>query len=595
LGEIISDSGLDLDNDGRYDQLVITFELTSDMAGEFQLGGLLRAGDKQIRSEVTRVVLVEGLQTGQISFDGQLVGDNQIDGPFQIEAIWVAPAEKAVAGTVFPDEMTAFKTFSDTTQPYLANDFLVQAAYIGSNFSYTTETNPVNRLVESITISVPLAVALPDTFRVEGDLFDGLGEFVGYAEWIGDGSEAFLTYQVAGTPPPYSLEHLNIFDSQGKILDARYAPVFTIDLPGNIETTTITLYSSSTLSVPQSVVPPTTFTATTSDTNANGRIDQLVISTTINVTVAGSYWMEGLLVNIYNHPVAWSVGTPKPLSTGSQSLQMVFDGRMLFDHLPLIGSQSFKLIAVKIFSGSPSSATLQAEVPIPGFMTAAYSRSQLEYSISESPLFQDDLESNATKWTVGAPWSRTNNVNNAYSGTYSLVTTGSASSSGLLSLATPLNFTDYDSPRLIFKTAYRLSDGQSVLLEVSTNGTTWTTLKTFTGTSSYWSSELIDLSAYAHTANIMIRFNAKNYANLLWAIDDVFVHGIYINGPAPTQTPTSGPAPTQTPTSGSAPTQTPTSGPAPTQTPTSRPYPTQEPTSELEPGETIFLPLVMKN
>jgi hypothetical protein len=132
-------------------------------------------------------------------------------------------------------------------------------------------------------------------------------------------------------------------------------------------------------------------------------------------------------------------------------------------------------------------------------------------------------------------------------------------------------------------------------LEVSTNGTTWTTLKTFTGTSSYWSSELIDLSAYAHTANIMIRFNAKNYANLLWAIDDVFVHGIYINGPAPTQTPTSGSAPTKTPTSGPAPTQTPTSGPAPTQTPTSGPYPTQEPTSELEPGETIFLPLVMKN
>jgi hypothetical protein len=65
-------------------------------------------------------------------------------------------------------------------------------------------------------------------------------------------------------------------------------------------------------------------------------------------------------------------------------------------------------------------------------------------------------------------------------------------------------------------------------LEVSTNGTTWTTLKTFTGTSSYWSSESIDLSAYAHTANIMLRFNAKNYANLLWAIDEVFVHGSFI-------------------------------------------------------------------
>ncbi|HSM26100.1 MAG TPA: hypothetical protein VK856_14645, partial [Anaerolineaceae bacterium] len=52
-------------------------------------------------------------------------------------------------------------------------------------------------------------------------------------------------------------------------------------------------------------------------------------------------------------------------------------------------------------------------------------------------------------------------------------------------------------------------------------------LKTFTGTTSYWSSELIDLSAYANTANIMLRFNAKNYSNLFWAIDDVFVHGSF--------------------------------------------------------------------
>jgi hypothetical protein len=529
LGEIISDSGLDLDDDGRYDQLVITFEITSDLAGEFQLGGLLRAGDKQLRSELTRVPLVEGLQTGQITFDGQLIGDNQIDGPFQIEAFWVAPAEQAIAGTIFPDEMTAFLTYSDTTQPYQANDFIIQAAYIASNFSYATESNTVNGLIESITISVPLAVAIPDTFRLEGDLYDGRGEFVGYAEWTGEGTEALLTYPVAGSQPPYSLEHLNLFNSQGKLLDARFAPVYTIDQPANFETSQITLDSSSKLSVPQSVVPPTAFTASTIK-NANGLIDQLVISTTINVTVAGSYWMEGLLVDNYNRPVAWSGFTPKTLTTGSHALQMMFDGRMLFDHLPLLGSQSFKLIAIKIFSGSPASATLEAEVPLPGFSTAEYSRSQLEYSVTENPLFQDDLENNAIKWTVGAQWSRAYDVNNikSYSGTYSWVTTGSISTSGLLSLASPLNFTNYDNPWLMFKTAHSLTDGQSVLLEVSTDGTTWKTVKTFTGTTSYWSSELVDLSKYANTANVRIRFNAKNYANLLWAIDDVFVHGNFI-------------------------------------------------------------------
>jgi len=427
--------------------------------------------------------------------------------------------------------MAVFKTYADTTQPYQASDFIVRAAHIASNFSYATETNTVNGFIESITISVPLAVALPDTFKVEGDLYDGRGEFVGSAEWIVAGSEALLTYQIVGTLPPYSLEHLNLLDSQGKILDARYAPVYTIDLPANIETSQITLDSSSMLSVPQSVVAPTSFTASTLDTNANGRIDELWISTTINVTVAGSYWMEGLLVDKYNHPVAWSVGTPKPLPIGSgQALQMMFDGRMLFDHLPLIGSQSFKLIAIKIFSGTQSAATLQAEVPVPGFVTAAYTRAQLEFSVSENPLFQDDMESDATKWKVDTltQWSRTNNVNNAYSGTYSWITTGSTTKSGLLSFASPLNFTNYDNPWLMYKTAHRLLDDQSVLLEVSTNGINWTTLKTFTGTTSYWSSEWIDLSAYANTANVMLRFNAKNYPNLFWVIDDVFVHGNFV-------------------------------------------------------------------
>ena len=536
LGEIISDSGLDLDNDGRYDQLIITFELTSDLAGEFQLGGLLRAGDKQIRSELTRVMLAEGLQTGQIAFDGQLIGDNQLDGPYQIEAIWVAPADQAISGHIFSDEMSAFLTYAEPTQAYQASDFIVKAAFIGSNFSYTTETNNVNGLIDTITISVPLTIALPEAFKVGGDLYDGRGEFVGYAEWIGDGSDALLTYQIAGTLPPYSLEHLNLFDSKGKILDARYAPVFTIDDPGNFETTTITLDSGSKLSTPQSVVAPTTFTATPLDTNANGRFDQLKISTVINVTVAGSYWMEGLLVDNFNRPVAWSVGTPKSLPVGSgQTLEMFFDGRMLFDKLLLTGSQPFKLIAIKIFSGVPGTAILEAEVPIPGFVTATYSRSQFEPSVSESALFQDDMESNANKWTVDAQtqWSRTNNVNNAYSGTYSWITTGSTTKGGLLSLASALNFTNYDSPWLRFKTAYRLSDGQSVLLEVSTNGVNWTTLKTFTGTTSYWSSELVDLSAYANTANVMIRFNAKNYSNLLWVIDDVFVHDGSTSQPEP--------------------------------------------------------------
>jgi hypothetical protein len=530
LGNILNSAGVDSNGDGRFDQMVVQFIVVSSQAGEFQLGGWLRAGDKWIRANPSRVSLTAGLQTQQITFDGQLIGDNQIDGPYQVEAIWVASSDQAVSVMALSEEMVAYQTYSYTSYPYRAKAFAVRAASIVRNFSHTgTDTN-ADGLFDSITISVPLNIAIPGTFKVEGDLYDGQGRFIGHAEWTGSGALALLEYAVAGTVPPYSLEHLNLEDANGKRLASFYAPVYKIeDLGSKLNLGNIVLGSGSAVLAPQSITPTNLFTATPVDLNANGRYDQLNIAATVNVTTGGSYWMEGLLIDDRSMPVSWSVSDPQTLTVGdNRTIEMTFDGRILFDQLPLVGSQEFTLVAVKIFSGSPGAATLEADVPVTEFATDAYSRTQFEPSGFPYTLFQDDLEAGVTKWSIVAPsqWSLSSNIWRSW--THAWVANGNLVNSGLLSLGAPLDLTDYSSPWLRFSTAYQFSGSDSVVLEVSTDGVQWTPLKNYQGTTTYWSTELVDLSAYGKTAGVRFRFNAQSHTGSIWYIDDVFVNA----GPA---------------------------------------------------------------
>ena len=275
------------------------------------------------------------------------------------------------------------------------------------------------------------------------------------------------------------------------------------------------------------ITPTNTFTAAPLDTNGNGAFDQLVISAGVDIAdQGGTFWMEGLLVDSHGMPVAWSVGEPVTLGVGqNQTLQMTYDGRMLYDQMALAGSQVFSLTAVKIFSGSPSQATLEVDTPVPGFNTPAYSRAQFEPPMASS-LFQDDIEAGAANWGTTGPsqWSRINTTWRSW--THSWVAIGSNSRDGKLSLATPLNLTNYSNPWLRFSTAYRLLNNQSVILEVSTDGSNWSTIKTFTEATPYWTTEMVDLSAYRNAASFRFRFNAQSNPGSVWYVDDVFVYDL---------------------------------------------------------------------
>ncbi|NUY81875.1 hypothetical protein HUK80_13305 [Flavobacterium sp. MAH-1] len=111
---------------------------------------------------------------------------------------------------------------------------------------------------------------------------------------------------------------------------------------------------------------------------------------------------------------------------------------------------------------------------------------------------------------------------------------------------------------LSFYHYYRRYDGnESGKVEVSTNGTSWTTLATYTtnqGASGTFANVSISLASYLNQATVYIRFKYDATFDYYWAIDNVSVTGTGV--PAPTYSWTSSPAgftsnlqnPTVTPT-----------------------------------------------
>ena len=468
---------------------IVKFEVTSSGAGEVDLGGIIRTGENSFRAIPTHVMLESGKQIVQISFDGEKIGDYGLDGPYQIAALWVASPEEPVLTIIDPEMMLAFKTFTYDTSAFDANDFEVTEAVFSDDYSYEGIDDNGNDLFEAIKIDIGLNIAIPGTFQVSGVLEDGQGNYVGDAVWTGTGDIASLIFDVVDFQPPFTLQNLNLALENGKLLDYRTYKVFEVMVledeietsdvqieipdPGEVNTRDVTTIDG------WEVVP--------TDTNGNGRFDKLVINVDVTVTgSAGTYRIEGLLEDEYGTEIAWSVSDPQSLAVGSQTMVLEFDGKMIFDQLPLTGSRALKLVAMKIYSGNfASSTSLQAQLPVV-LTTDPYSRSQFEPSSEAIPLFEDDIENGSTKWAAtGSLFSITGNEWRSWSNSWFIDT--SLTEDATLALATPLDLTDYASPWIKFTIAYRMaSPDDFVDLEASIDGTNWTTLATFTGTTTYW-------------------------------------------------------------------------------------------------------------
>src|SRR5690606_8061319 len=97
------------------------------------------------------------------------------------------------------------------------------------------------------------------------------------------------------------------------------------------------------------VDPNNIFSFTEIDSDSDGLIDILRVNVGVTVTQqGGTYRIEGLLVNALGEPVAWSISDGQSLAVGTRTMTLDFDGKMLFDQLPVgSASESFKLVAIR--------------------------------------------------------------------------------------------------------------------------------------------------------------------------------------------------------------------------------------------------------
>ena len=420
FGNILKDYGLDTDQNGKFDQLAIDVEVISAVRGDYQLTGQLLAGEKTFRGGST-ITLGLGKQVVTLTFNGLSVGNNQAKGPYELQALWIADKDALVGPFYMPEEMEAFQTFSYKTGRYKADEFEVTPALFTDIYSYQGVDKNHNGLYEAITVDIGLNIITNGAYQVEGDLYDVQGKYVSHASWTGNKSVASLQFDVAKSKPPYILGNLYLFSKKGSnngpMIDSRTYKAYEItDLDGKIEGGSVEFTSAETgqqLKTDEGMISALkvltvepvadSFTFIPLDTNSDGGYDKLRVEVKVIADQPddnGDYRIEALLEDETGKEVAWAVSGNQPIVYGStQTMTLEFDGKMLYDQLPLTGSKSWKLVAVKIFSGNLSSSTLESELQF-GTTTPAYSRSQFESSSAAVTVFQDDMENGTNQWVL---------------------------------------------------------------------------------------------------------------------------------------------------------------------------------------------------
>ncbi|MBI4286475.1 MAG: immune inhibitor A [Chloroflexi bacterium] len=143
--------------------------------------------------------------------------------------------------------------------------------------------------------------------------------------------------------------------------------------------------------------------------------------------------------------------------------------------------------------------------------------------------FFDDVEAGVGNWNPAAPWGITDVAGAAHSGTHSWTDSpaGNYANNANTSLVMNIDLKTAKMPVLTFWQQYALENNADFgWIEISTDGTSWSTPIYFVTGSSSWRQERIDLTPYAVFPNVRIRFRLTSNGSGAadgWYIDDIRV------------------------------------------------------------------------
>ena len=310
-----SDYGIDTDEDGLYDYLVVNVGVNVTDPGYYRLSGSLydELGSRgDFRSNYT--YLDSGSQSVSLKFSGIAIRKNGVNGTFNLKHLYLYDEGY--------DEVD-YRYDAYTTSYYNYTDFQTPPAEFNDVYTDYSEDLDGDGLYNYLVVEVGVNVTEAGNYRVYGSLYEN--ETYNWVEsaynttYLNEGDQIIqLRFEgikirqneVNGT---FDLKYLRLYDEDRKEVDYRYYA-----------------YTTSYYNYTDFQIPPAEFNDIYSDygedTDGNGLYDYLVIDVGVNVREAGDYRVSGELYEngTYNY-VDYDSNTAY-LSEGNQTVKLRFEG-----------------------------------------------------------------------------------------------------------------------------------------------------------------------------------------------------------------------------------------------------------------------------
>ncbi len=529
FGQVVSDYGVDRDEDGDYEILVVEVEITVNEAGYYTVEALLDDLDPETRLGY-QVDGVDWLQEYQyfeagthvipLNFNGYTIREKGAPGPYILAELILTDLERPVPGSIDDEHLIDLQLPQYVLSAYDLEDFDDQGADLSGEYTHQIADANGDGYFDGLVIETTIDMADVDVYSVQADLTNYNGEVVSTATWSGDSGQVSLQFDATlGSVKPYYLRNVELYNSKGQLIDSQGegSAQFQFD---HYAYTTGSLYVTGIQSLSNDF---SVASVSPVDSDNDGDYDRLDFLVNATIVSDGAYSLEGWLESSTGALIALR-NNETTLTAGSQQVPLSFDGQSINSFR---ANGPYKLVALKLKN---LSGQVLVEQDI-AFETDAYTFDQFD-GVNSDALMYDGMEGadQSQYWNLAeTQW----NVTQEAFYTPSRSWTDSPESKYQANTTTwltsnPINVANGEQalPVLSFQSCQAIADDFGKV-QVRTNGTNaWTDVTDYTGASDGWNFEEVFFTDALNATSIEFRFelstNASNQDNG-WFIDDVTV------------------------------------------------------------------------
>jgi len=163
----VADDGVDLNGDGRYDQLVFKIQVNVP-SWSYWFRGRLAGTRAEAMGDVD---LNPGKHTIELPFSGQDIYMDKMDGPYTLQALWATDVEIHPGR---PDRKSlAYLSPAYKTRAYRFGEFGLAGAALAGPISHRAIDTDGDGYAGTLVVETGLDIAEPGTYTVQGALSAG--------------------------------------------------------------------------------------------------------------------------------------------------------------------------------------------------------------------------------------------------------------------------------------------------------------------------------------------------------------------------------------------------------------------------------------